>query len=234
MAYLGHVLEFFSNFTCWNVSPFKRGFRLKTLFVSSYMSANTVTNNGSTAAYVVDDAVGVAKSYWFVAIVNHNTEKSASEKLEKLNIRHYLPIQTELRVWKNGRKSKVDRVVIPSTIFVYCTEQQRKEIVGLPFINRFMTNKAGTRSGVPHRPLAIIPDKQIDTLKFMVGNSDSPVTVTQSDFKHGDKVRVIRGSLLNLEGEVLDMSKDKSELIVCLDVFGCARLTIDTVNLERI
>ncbi len=80
---------------------------------------------------VVDDAVGVEKSYWFVAIVNHNSEKRSSEKLNNMNIENYLPTQTELRVWRNGRKAKVDRIVIPSIIFVYCTEQKRKGIVGL-------------------------------------------------------------------------------------------------------
>lgn len=193
-----------------------------------------MANNVSTAAYVVDDAVGVAKSYWFVAIVNHNAEKKAAEKLGKLKIEHYLPSQPEIRVWKNGRKTKVDRVVIPSTIFVYCTEQQRREIVGLPFINRFMTNKAGTINGCSHKPIAIIPDKQIEILKFMLGNSETPVTITSADFKSGDKVRVRRGNLLGLTGEVLDMSKNQSELIVRLDMLGCARLTIDTINIERI
>lgn len=198
------------------------------------MSANTVTNDVSTATYVVDDAVGVEKKCWFVAIVNRNAEKTAVEKFEKLRIKHYLPTQTEIRVWKNGRKAKVDRVVIPSTIFVYCTEQQRREIVGLPFINRFMTNKAGTVGGCQHKPIATIPDKQIEILKFMLGNSDIPVSITTICFKQGDKVRVRRGQLMGLEGEVLDMSKDKSELIVRLDIFGCASLTIDTINLEII
>lgn len=198
------------------------------------MSANIATNDTSTATHVVDDAVGVEKSYWFVAIVNHNAEKSAAEKLEKLKINHYLPTQTEIRVWKNGRKSKVDRVVIPSTIFIYCTEQQRKEIVGLPFINRFMTNKAGITKSEYHKPLAIIPDRQIQQLKFMLCQSDMPVTVSAKSLNRGDLVRIVRGNLAGLEGEVMDLSKDKTELIVALDFFGCARLTTDTINIEVI
>lgn len=94
-----------------------------------------------------------------------------------------------------------------------------------------MTNKAGTSKDGLRKPLAIIPDAQIEMLKFMLGNSDSPVNITQADFKAGDKVRVLRGSLAGLEGEVTDMTKGKSELIVRLDLFGCARLTIDTINL---
>jgi len=183
---------------------------------------------------VVDDAVGMGKNYWFVAIVNHNSEKQSSEKLNNMGIENYLPTQTELRVWKNGRKVKVDRRVIPSIIFVYCTEQKRKEIVGLPFIFRFMTNKAGTSTNSTSKPLATIPDEQIKRLKFMLGQSDIPVEIAEKPFKTGDKVRVIRGDLVGLEGEVMDFGNSKSELIVVLDFFGCAKLSIDTINLELV
>lgn len=199
------------------------------------MSANEpIRNSVSPVTNVVDDAVGVAKSYWFVAIVNHNSEKQSSERLTKMGVVNYLPTQTELRVWRNGRKSKVDRIVIPSTLFVYCTEQRRKGIVGLPFIFRFMTNKAGSIKDSTNKPLAIIPDKEIERLKFMLGQSDIPVEITEKPFKAGDKVRVIRGHLAGLEGEVLDLNNAKSELIVALDFIGCAKLSIDTVNLEII
>lgn len=183
---------------------------------------------------VVGDAVGMPKIYWFVAIVNHNSEKTSSEKLNKLGVETYLPTQTELRVWRNGRKSKVERVVMPSTLFIHCCETTRKGLVGLPFIFRFMTNKAGTPSKDMNKPLAIISDEEIDRLKFMLGQSDIPVEITEKPFKSGDCVRVIRGDLKGLEGEVLNLNSSKSELIVGLNFFGCAKLTIDTVNLELI
>ncbi len=199
------------------------------------MSANEIDIKKAPAATdVVDDAVGVGKSYWFVGIVNHNSEKQSSEKLSKKGVVNYLPTQTEIRVWRNGRKSKVDRIVIPSTIFIYCTEQRRKEIVGLPFIFRFLTNKAGSIKDSTNKPLAIIPDNEIERLKFMLGQSDIPVEITEKPFKAGDKVRVVRGNLAGLEGEVMNMNNAKSELIVALDFFGCAKLSIDTQNLEII
>lgn len=193
-----------------------------------------ISNSVSPVTDVVDDAVGVEKSHWFVAIVNHNSEKQSSKKLNDMNIENYLPTQTEMRVWRNGRKAKVDRIVIPSIIFIYCTEQKRKELVGLPFIFRFMTDRAGTSPYSASKPLATIPDKQIRRLKFMLGQSDIPVEITEKPFKAGDKVRVIRGNLAGLEGEVLNLGNSKSELIVGLNFFGCARLLIDTKNLEII
>lgn len=179
----------------------------------------------------VGDAVGVEKPVWFVAIVNNNTEKAASEKLTKAKIQHYVPIQIEYKVWKNGKKAKVKRVVIPCVVFVYCTEKQRLEIVKFPFISRFMVNRSKNNS---NSTLAIVPDNQIDKLKFMLGQSDIPITIGSLEFQKGDTVRVIRGSLMGLQGEVKDMSKDKCELVVDLNLFGSAKLTIDRINLERV
>lgn len=183
---------------------------------------------------VVDNAVGVPKSSWFVAIVKHNSEKKTSEQLSKMGIVNYLPVQKENRVWKNGRKATVDRIVIPSAVFVNCTEQKRREIVNLPFIYRFMTNRAATSPDSTTRPIAVIPDHEIDRLKFMLNQADVPVTISEKPFKSGDKVKIIRGELAGLEGEVMDMKNAKSEMIVALDCFGCARLSIDTANLELI
>lgn len=193
-----------------------------------------VTDRVTTVPDGVGDAVGMEKSYWFVAIVNNNTKKKVAEKFNKLGIESYLPIQKEYRVWKNGRRAKVDSVVIPSTIFVYCTESRRKEIVNFPFIFRFMTDKAGATQNYGNKPLATIPDEQIKTLKFMLGQSDIPVTITDCAYHRGEKVRVIRGQLKGLEGEVLNTNELKSEIIVALNFFGCAKVSIDTVNIEPI
>lgn len=184
---------------------------------------------------VVDSAVGMPGILWFAAIVKHNSEKQSSDKLNKIGVETYLPIQKEIRVWRNGRKSMVDRIVIPSLIFINCTEQKRKEIVKLPFIFRFMTNKAATPDNESfHKPLAVISDTEIKRLKFMLGQSDVPVTISERPYKVGDKVKVIRGSLKGLEGEVFGMESAKSEVIVALESIGCAKLLIDTVNLQLI
>lgn len=182
----------------------------------------------------IGDAVGVEKKFWFVAIVNNNTEKSSSEKLKKMGVETYVPVQNEIRIRKSGKHAKLERVVIPSVIFIRCSENKRKEIVNYPFINRFMINRAGSANKSLYKPLAVIPDAQIQQLMFMIGNSDSPIYITNKPLGKGDLVRVIRGSLAGLEGEVIDLSSDKTELVVGLDYFGCAKLTIDSINLELI
>lgn len=188
----------------------------------------------ASATTCAGDAVGVPKSQWFVALVANNTEKAVARRLEQLAVDHYLPVQSEHRIWKNGRKAVVTKVVIPTIIFIHCTERRRREIVQLPFIKRFMTDKAGTLLNSVSKPLAVIPDGQIERLRFMLGQTDIPVSVTARPMRVGDKVRVIRGHLKGLEGQVLEMSNSKSEMTVAIDFIGCARLLIDTVNLEKI
>lgn len=179
----------------------------------------------------VGDAVGVSERKWFVAIVGTNTEKATAGKLEQLGYESYVAKQNVMRVWKNGRRAKVDKVVIPSVVFVRCTEKERRTIVTFPFISRFMTNRAGVSATGLNKPLAIVPQEQIDLLRFMLGQSDIPVTFTDAPFQCHDRVVVVRGGLKGIEGEVIHADEGTSEVIVRIDALGAACMTIDTVNL---
>ena len=196
------------------------------------MSTSTDTEYVTTVRPDAGGAVGVASRQWFVAIVKNNTEKSAEERLARLGHETYVARQQVLRVWKNGRKAKVDKVLIPAMVFVKCTEAERKEIVTLPFISRFMTNKAAASAESPTKPLAVIPQEQIDTLKFMLGQSDIPVTMVAAPYKVCDRVVVVRGNLRGLEGEVVQTAEGKSDLIIRVDLLGCAQVTINAIDLE--
>ncbi|MCM1070046.1 MAG: UpxY family transcription antiterminator [[Clostridium] fimetarium] len=198
------------------------------------MSENKdITDRRATVPQGVDGAVGVPGAKWFIAIVNNRSEKAAAERLAKMSVENYVPTQRVVKIWRNGKKAKVDRVVIPAVIFIHCTEEERKELVALPFIYRFMVNKAAPATPLG-KPLAVVSDDEISRLKFMLGQSDVPVTITERPYMVGDRVRVIRGSLAGLEGEVCNADTAKSDVVVTLEHFGCARLQINTVNLEII
>ncbi|MDE6391230.1 MAG: transcriptional regulator, partial [Duncaniella sp.] len=83
------------------------------------------------------------------------------------------------------------------------------------------------------KPIAVIPLRQIETLRFMLGQTDVPVSITDAPYKVHDKIVVVRGSLKGLEGEVVRCVDNKSELIVRIDILGCASITIDTLDIER-
>ncbi len=197
---------------------------------------NVIADTESVAAVPlgVGDAVGVEKSQWYVAIVKNNTEQASAQRLEQSGYHTFVATQKTIRIWKNGRKAKVDKVLLPSMVFIRCSERQRLQIVTLPFISRFMTDKALSARNTSTKKLAIIPDNQVETLRFMLGQSDVPISFTDRPLRKGDRVKVIRGNLHGLEGEVFTDANGHSELIVRIDILGCAKVSINAINLEPI
>ena len=181
----------------------------------------------------VDDAVGVPDAKWYVAIVNSRHEKAVADKLLVINVESYVATQKELRVWQNGRRRMIDRVVIPSTVFVRCTEKQRRDIVALPYINRFLVNRSAGQSQL-RRPVATVSDAEIEKLKFMLGQSDNPVHFSPTIFRVNDNVRVIRGNLRGLCGEIRRSSDGTQALHVSLGLLGGATVQIDPRDVEKI
>lgn len=199
------------------------------------MSAKLLSNSGlASVADVIGDAVGVCERKWFIAVVNHNTEKATEEKLQKLNYETYVAKQTITRIWKNGRKAKVDKVVIPSLVFIKCTEAERRNVVTFPFIKRFLVNKAGKNEHSLSKPLAVVSESEIEQLRFMLGQSSIPVTFVDTPFRVKSKVVVIRGELRGIEGEVIQVSEGKSDVVVKIDMLGAAKMSIDTADLELV
>lgn len=178
-------------------------------------------------------AVGVSEPQWFIAIVKNNTELSVRDKLQKRGIESYVPTQLKLIISTSGRKKDKVQVVIPSIIFINCSEEQRKEIVGLPYIHRFMINNSGTPDKFNHRPLAIVPNDQIKKLKFMVGNTDESVEFRPLGVKLGDTVEIVRGGLKGLIGNV-ENTDNATWFMIRIDTLGYASVKIDPVNLRTI
>jgi len=183
----------------------------------------------------VGSAVGVSDAKWYVArMTRNNVEKATAERLEKQRYETYVATQKVLRVWKNGRRKMVEQVVIPSMVFIHCAEAERLVVAHDPNISRFLTDRAYKSGAIGAKKIVTIPDEQIKRLKFMLGESDEPVEFTPEVYHTGDKVRVIRGNLLGLEGEVSQANDGKSTLIVNIDLLGSAKLKINTSDLERI
>jgi len=180
----------------------------------------------------VDDAVGVKKSCWFVAVVNNKAERQCAQKLEKLGYECYVPTQEEVHIWRTGIKKIVARIVLPSMIFIHATETERKQhIVTLPYINRFLSNRASCRNRFGKHPIAIIPDDQIQRLKFILGNADAPVEFEPITFKLGDKVRVVRGGLMGAEGHVVECGDD-TYFAIQVDFLGFAKVRVQKEDIE--
>ena len=161
---------------------------------------------------------------WIAALVQMCMEKKVGERLTKLGVENYVPTQTEIRQWSD-RKKKVERVVIPMVVFVHTDEKTERSLRMHSFIRKILTYPGQTAA-------AVIPDDQIDRLKFMLRQSDSPVEMMEQRLQVGDKVHIVRGALQGLEGE-LYKNVDKSMVAIHIEALGyaCVSVSVEDVAL---
>ena len=172
-----------------------------------------------------DERVAHPKS-WVAALVQVRTEKTVSRKLTSLGIANYVPVQNEVHNWSDRRK-KVERVVIPMIVFVHADKDEIKKLVYHSFIHKLLTYPG-------QKTPAIIPDDQIENLKFMLGQSDSRVEMRDHVFKTGDRVRIIHGPLKGIEGELCRVETGKSMLSVQIDCLGYACVDVEVGQVQEV
>lgn len=188
-----------------------------------------------TTAPKVGGAVGVPDRHWYIAIVGTNTEKSCREKLDSLGYECYVATQNEIHEWRNGQRKMVETVVITRHVFIRLTEQERRTVVNLPFIKSFMVNKAAAPSHFGIRPVAIVPDKQMKMLQYMLFKASEPIEFVGTPLALGDTVRIMRGTMKGFEGQIVQM-KDSEEKFIGVNVgfLGCAILRIPAEDIQKI
>ena len=163
---------------------------------------------------------------WVAALVHTNCEKKVAAKLDKMGIANYVPIQHEEHQWSD-RKKKIDRVVIPMVVFVRLPRNEEDEFRKLSFILKFITYPGSKELATP------IPDEQIEKLKFLLHNADAKVSIVEN-LKVGNRVRLIRGPMKGLEGELSYIEENKPIVAIRIDGLGYACVSVEKNNLEVI
>ena len=167
----------------------------------------------------------IPRRQWLVAYVQSCLEKKTAERLKAMGVEYYLPIQSEIRQWSDRRK-RVDRLVIPMMIFVHVTPQERPLPLTLQAISRYMVLRGESRP-------AVIPEEQMERFRFMLDYSEEAICMNYSPLARGKKVRVIKGPLTGLVGELVALD-GKSKIAVRLDMLGCACVDMPIGYVEQI
>ena len=80
---------------------------------------------------------------------------------------------------------------------------------------------------------AVIPDKQMEDFRFLLDFSEEAVEMTNENIKAGDLVRVVKGSLRGMEGELI-RHKGMTKVLVRIDMLGCAMVNIPASFVEKL
>ncbi len=189
---------------------------------------NNPSELNKTASVPVTDDRGAYPKVWVAALVQTNCERRVSEKLATALFDNYVASQEELHRWSD-RIKKVQRLVIPNIVFVNTSKERFDELKHFTFIRGLLTNPGDK---VP----AVIPDRQIETLRFMLGQTDEPVILDGNirQLNLGGKVRVLRGSFRGLEGTVCRFREGDLHVGIHIGILGFAHVRIGLNDIEKI
>ena len=169
---------------------------------------------------------GVAHSKrWYVALVRMHHEKKVSEYLDKMGIENFIPLQQEMHQWSDRRKL-IESVLLPMMVFVHADPKERGEVLSLSTVSRYMVMRGESSP-------AVIPDEQMARFRFMLDYSKEAVCMSSSPLARGEQVRVIKGTLSGLVGELVSVD-GKSKIAVRLNMLGCACLDMPAGYVESV
>lgn len=160
---------------------------------------------------------------WYAARVRHGQEVGVKTRLCAMGVEHFIP--TEKR--RNCRGKMVDHPLINSLVFIRATK----------------TDACGLRTGwrlpvnyifdyVKHTMLTV-PDKQMDDFRRVLEASVSEGGLVDRPLAAGERVRVTRGPLKGVEGNVLEL---QGKLYVVVGLIGTiyARARVPRAWLEKV
>lgn len=141
------------------------------------------------------------QKYWFAARTRDKQEFAICKSLsrlkseEHLDVDYYLPTRIVVSQLKYRRK-RSEVPVIRNLVFIRTTKQMACDLSNVYGVRLFYMKDLFTRS------MLVVPDKQMSDFMFVMDLNPDGVSFDNGSLVVGDRVRVVKGDLTGVEGEV--------------------------------
>ena len=143
-----------------------------------------------------------AEPRWYAAYTKSRTEKKELARLTENGFEAYLPIRRKRHQWSD-RLKWVEEPLIKSYIFIHVNERDYYNAINTPGLVCYVTFEGKA---------APIPDRQIDILKILL-HEGAEMEVINERFAAGQKIIVISGTLVGMQGEMVEYRGKKKVLV---------------------
>ncbi len=157
---------------------------------------------------------------WYAAYTKSRTEKKVLDRLTEAGFEAYLPILRKRHQWSD-RLKWVEEPLIRSYIFIRVNEKEYYNAINTTGLVCYVTFEGKA---------APIPDRQIDVLKMLL-HQGAEMEVSNERFAAGQKIIVVSGTLVGMQGEMVEY-RGKKKVLVRLGTTGTNLLI--TVSLDLI
>ncbi len=160
--------------------------------------------------------------HWYALYLRSRYEKKVLKKLMEKQCEVFLPLVEEVHIWSD-RKKKVKEPLFRGYIFVKTDLHDKQNIISTDGVIRFV--------GILGKP-SPIPEFQIDWLRRIIGES---INIQRENYLDvGERVRVITGPLLGLEGIVIRNQGISRVVISIAEIVQSFSIVVQTEQLELI
>ena len=159
---------------------------------------------------------------WYAVYTKHQHEKSATSLLARKGFEVLLPLYRAVHRWKD-RNQPVELPLFPCYVFLRSSMERKLEILQTPGVF-WLVGSGGHASAVP--------DSDIDSIRKIIRD---PTKIEPHPYlKSGDRVRVLAGPMIGLEG-MLTRVKNRWRLVVAVELLQKAvAVEVDAADVERI
>ena len=142
---------------------------------------------------------------WYAIYTKPRWEKKVAAWLDEKGIENYLPLVKTLKIWSD-RKKWVQEPLFKSYLFVHVDMKEYIPALQTPGAVKYVSfeNKAVS-----------IPPLQIEAVKTFIESGEDFLTDIP-DIKIGDRVLIVRGSLMGLQGTLVEY-KQKHRVRIMID-----------------
>lgn len=134
---------------------------------------------------------------WLVITTKSRAEKKVALGLEKLGIECFLPLQKQLKQWKD-RKKWVEIPLFGAYVFVKLNDQNRNLVFQVPGVVKFLSIKG---------ELSCLREDEIERIG-KICRQENEVTISHEQMMTGAMVTITEGPLKGLKGRVGDKANN--------------------------
>lgn len=173
---------------------------------------------------------------WYVLWVKPRTEKSVRDNLIREGFEAFVATRFEIHTWRRGERRKVEKVLIPSIVFVRMEKQDRPLVERQPNVSSLMRDpaKRGARSKGGEEYACITNDEML-LFQQMLSQEDTQVNFTTSEFSIGEFVRIKDFNEDHNIARVVRIIGDKKNYVgLRVSFLGCAYMEIPLSRIAKV
>lgn len=154
---------------------------------------------------------------WYVIRTKSRAEKRVCIALAKLNIIHFLPLQKQLRQWKD-RKKWIETPLMSTYLFVNISENYKNIVFSIPGVTCFLTTNGKAN---------VLNNHEIERIKKICAYESTVKITSNTDYIIGEEIEIIEGPLTGMKGRLMEKMSNTYLYVLIENLGFCASFKID-------